>query len=371
MTATGTDAPPGRATRVRRAVGERLGDRRPTARQVAGLVAVLMAAVVMVTLLARTADVADVPNLEAPEGFVIAPPPTTAAPGEAAPALPGVAGTTTTITPPNVGTARIDGIVIGPAGPVAGAVVRVERFIAEATQVVDAVAGPDGRYELEGIGGGRYRVRAFRAPAFAQATAELLFLADGEDRALDLTLEGFADPRVQLVAAPNPPFVDQPVNVVVLVSDRVVADDGTVRTGPLPGVTVTIQASGPFTALGPTSGTTDGRGQVAFAFECTAPGSTLLTANAIVALTAPGGGRPPTTNSPGPRPTLPGEGPSVPGAPVTPTRGVSATLNVPTCLVAPPPPSVTTPVPVPPGGDAGGGGTTPSTNPRPSPTLPG
>lgn len=369
MTATGTDTQAGRATRVRRAVGERLGDRRPTSRQVVGLVAVAVAAIVMVVLLARTADVADVPNLEAPEGFVIAPPPTTAAPGETAPTLPGVAGTTTTITPPNEGNARIDGIVVGPAGPVGGAVVRVERFLPEATQVVDAIAGPDGRYELEGIGGGRYRVRAFRAPAFAQATAELLFLADGEDRALDLTLEGFADPRVRLVAAPNPPFVGQPVNVVVLVSDRVVDDDGTVRTGPLSGVTVTLQASGPFTSLGPTSGTTDRSGQVAFGFECTAPGSTLLIATAVVAPTTPGGGRPPPPTVPaGPRPTLPGDS-TAPGAPVTPGRGVSATLNVPTCVVAPPPPVAPAPIPVPPGGD--GGDTTPSTTPRPVPTLPG
>lgn len=361
-------APPARAVRARRAVIERLGDRRPTPRQFAGILAVVVAGIVMVVLLARTADVADVPDLEAPEGFVIAPPPTTAPPGETAPPLPAVAGTTTTITPPNVGNARIDGIVVGPAGPVGGAVVRIERFLPEATQVVDAVAGPDGRYELAGIGGGRYRVRAFKAPAFAQATAELLFLADDEDRSLDLTLEGFADPRIRLVAAPNPPFVGQPVNVVVLVSDRVVADDGTVRTGPLPGVTVTIQASGPFTALSPTSGTTDGRGQVAFAFECTAPGTTLLTANAIVAVTPPGGGRPPppTTIPVGPRPTLPGE---APGGSSAPTRGVSATLNVAACVVAPPPPSTTTPLPVPPGDD-GAGGTTPSTNPRPAPTLP-
>lgn len=364
----GVEAPPDRAVRARRAVVERLGDRRPTPRQFAGILAVVVAAIVMVVLLARTADVADVPDLEAPEGFVIAPAPTTAPPGEALPALPGVAGTTTTTTPPNVGNARIDGIVRGPAGPVGGAVVRVERFLPEATQVVDAVAGSDGRYELEGIGGGRYRVRAFRAPAFAQATAELLFLADGEDRSLDLTLEGFADPRVRLVAAPNPPFVGQPVNVAVLVSDRVVADNGTVRTAPLSGVTVTLQASGPFTALGPQSGTTNGNGQVTFAFQCTGPGSTLLTANAIVALTTPGGGRPPPTTVPaGPRPTLPGE---LPGGSPTPTRGVSATLNVASCVVAPPPPSTTTPLPVPPGGDDGTGGTTPSTNPRPIPTLP-
>jgi hypothetical protein len=169
-------------------------------------------------------------------------------------------------------------------------------------QVLDVVTGPDGRYDAPGIGGGRYRVRAFLAPTMAMAEGEVLFLADGEERSLDLRVDVYSEPEIAIAVAPDPPLLDEPVNLAVAVSGRLVDQDGVVRTQPLAGATVQVTVLGGWSALTPSVATTGGDGQAQFRALC---GSTAPT-QVQVSLRVPG---------------------AVPG-----TAPTTATFDVPTCV---------------------------------------
>jgi hypothetical protein len=157
--------------------------------------------------------------------------------------LPGVGGQTTT-TVVETGRARLVGTVSGPDGPLPGATVRVQRLIGDQARQHDVVTDANGRWELRDVPGGRYRVRAFQAPAYAQTTAEVRFLADAQEHVWDLRLDDQREVLVRADAAPDPPRLDADVNVVVVVAQRTVGADGIVRAVPLGGAFVELTGLG-------------------------------------------------------------------------------------------------------------------------------
>jgi len=161
--------------------------------------------------------------------------------------LPGVGGATTT-TIDEKGTARLTGTVSGPSGFLAGATVRIDRLVAGREVRHDVLSGPDGRWELRDVPGGRYRVRAFLAPVYAQTKAEVKFLTDGDEHTFDLKVDDQRGAVVRADVAPDQPLVDGAVNLVVLVAQRVVGDDGVVRSSPLAGTFVELTGLGRWTA---------------------------------------------------------------------------------------------------------------------------
>jgi hypothetical protein len=242
--------------------------------------------VVFVSFLVRGWSSADVPNLHAPPGSASAPPETTptTGPNLAAVQLAAVDGTTTRPAAPTSGTAHLSGSVNAPEGFVPGATVRAERVLDTGDlQRFDAVAGPDGHWDLPNIPGGRYRVRAFLAPQLAQTEAELFFLADGEQRTVDLTVERFDSSSIAVGVAPDPPVAGQPVNVVVQVAVRTVDADGVVHATPTPGIIVSIASPGSWTLRSPAQSNTGADGQVTFEMVCRSAGPNQLQ---IVARTA-------------------------------------------------------------------------------------
>jgi carboxypeptidase family protein len=173
--------------------------------------------------------------------------------------LPGVGGETTT-TIEEKGTARLVGSVTGPSGPLAGATVRVDRLVAGRVVRHDVLTGPDGRWELRDVPGGRYRVRAFLAPTYAQAGAEIRFLADGEEHSFDLTVEEHRGVVVRADVAPDQPLRGAPVNLAVLVLERTVSPDGIVSSTPVGSSFVELTGLGRWVArddTGQTDGSTD------------------------------------------------------------------------------------------------------------------
>ena len=211
------------------------------------------------------------------------PPPTTvpASSGVAVPDLPsGLLGpvdgsTTSTSVVIAPGTSTLQGTVTGPGGGVPAAIVDVER-VTDSGRVGDFETSTraDGSWSAPDILGGRYRVRAWRAPDLAATQAVTLFLAGGETRQLQIQLQQFGGYQVSSALAPNPPVVDQPANLVVQVTAATVGQaDGVVRAQPVSGATVQLQGSSEWVVESVNPGLTGTSGEVGWQLTCTQAGS--------------------------------------------------------------------------------------------------
>lgn len=252
----------------------------PTRKQRVQAIPVVVVLVVLLVLVGRNYDTVEFPTYDAPEGFVPRPPPTTVAPGAELPALvASVGGTTIQAIPPNVGTAALGGTVQGPLGPVPGAIVRVERLILGESQVLEVATDAVGGWLVNGVGGGRYRVRAFLPPTLASRSAEVFLLPAGESRRLDLVVEEFVEPSVALASAPAPAFLDELVNVAIRVTGRFVDGDGFVGTQGLAGAIVEVTSSSSWVRTSASGAlTTGGDGQAVVTFTCRQVGQAQITA---------------------------------------------------------------------------------------------
>lgn len=267
-------------------------------------------AVVLAALLAAAACTDDGDDQPAPPTEPTTPTTVVDRSGIALARVPGE--TTTTIV--ERGTAVITGGVRGPGGLIPGATVRIERLVGRREIRTDVVTGPDGRYVLGGVPGGRYRLRAFMAPSLVQLEPDIQFLADGEEHVVDLQVEQQGGLVVRADVAPEPPSVDEPVNLVALVATRTVSADGVVTTAPVVGVTVELTGLGRWalraqrpppstTTTRPLAGSTtttttagrattatartDSSGLARFELVCTAPGAPGLALQVPVAPVAP------------------------------------------------------------------------------------
>ncbi|MGH9186035.1 MAG: carboxypeptidase-like regulatory domain-containing protein [Acidimicrobiales bacterium] len=228
--------------------------------------------VLVLFALVQGGDGPNIPHYELPEGATV-PPPTTAPVTPAPPGpLPAVAGTTTIPPVPTVGSAVLRGTVFGPQGPVPGATVRIDRFDRDRRTTTDMVTQPDGTWALAGIPGGRYRVRAFQSPTLAQIEPEIFFLTAAEDKVLNLDVNDFGGPQLQVAVAPDPPQLDQLLTLTVQLESRSVSGDGVVRADPLVGWTVNVVSAGTWTVRQPAVSATDGAGRASFLLECDAAG---------------------------------------------------------------------------------------------------
>lgn len=180
-------------------------------------------------------------------------------------ALPAVRGETTT-TLQETGRASVRGVVLGPDGNVPQAIVRVERLVGDAVQVREVRAGADGTFAVEGLPGGRMRVRAFLPPTLTMAGAEVLFLRDRDTRDVRLAVTAHTGPDVRASTAPSAPVVGDLVNLLVWVAERVVDEEGVARTVPRPGVPVQVDANGWVFVQGRPA--TDGDGVALYTFRC-------------------------------------------------------------------------------------------------------
>ena len=187
--------------------------------------------------------------------------------------LPKVAGRRRTTVAVRPGRAALTGVVTGPEGPVPGAVVQAERLVGDASAAVEVTTGADGRWAMAAIKGGRYRVRAWRAPDLALLRPEILFLPATGKRDLALPLDRHGGTGVTWAVAPNPPVVGEPANLAVRVTRGVVDDRGVVRTVPVSAVPVTLAGAGQWALQSANPSLTDGTGSARWDLRCAAPGN--------------------------------------------------------------------------------------------------
>lgn len=171
------------------------------------------------------------------------------------------------------GGATLVGAVTGPDGPLGGAVIHAERLVGDASASTESVSGPDGRWAIPAIKGGRYRVRAWRPPDHALLEPAIFFLAGNETKELVLSLERLGGLIAVAAIAPNPPVVNQPANIAVRLAQRTVDERGFVQAAPLPGVQVELSGAGHWLVRSPNPVVTDLAGVARWQLVCTAPGN--------------------------------------------------------------------------------------------------
>ena len=194
--------------------------------------------------------------------------------------LKGVSGKTTSTTVVfGPGKANLTGTVIGDEGLVGGASVIIDRIVdgASASQVV--FTAPDGTWALPAILGGRYRIRAWRQPDLAQTSPAAVFLGATETKTVELKVRTVGGLSVSSSMAPKQPPIDSDVNVVVLVAQKTVDENGVVRGEPLPGTRVDLVGSGAWRVVSANPVFTDEKGQAKWTVRCRTPGRQPLAVN--------------------------------------------------------------------------------------------
>jgi hypothetical protein len=185
-----------------------------------------------------------------------------------------VSGHPTTTSPG----ARSDGAFVGTvragSSPVGGATVRFERFVGEDVERRDVVADGAGRFELRGVPGGRYRIRAFRPPSHAQLEPVIGFYEGRGEHQVDLDVAFHGRVDVRAAIAPVTPVEGDRVNLAVGIGVEAVDGDGVVHTRPAADVRVELGGLGRWRVEGggSTVAATDGGGSVLFPLECVVAG---------------------------------------------------------------------------------------------------
>lgn len=188
--------------------------------------------------------------------------------------------TTTTMVALGPGPMTIVGKVEGPDGFIGGAIVELERLVGDGSASTRVPTAPDGTWNVEKVLGGRYRVRAWRVPDLVSTTA-VVFVETTGQRAIELRVAPVGGVRVDTAVAPDPPVVDEQVNVKVRVAERTVDGEGIVRDTPIAGVSVTLGGSGDWQVDSPNPSSTGGDGSATFRLTCESDGPQPLFATLV------------------------------------------------------------------------------------------
>ena len=181
-------------------------------------------------------------------------------------------GTTSTTVPIGPGKATLNGTVSGPDGVEPNAVVHIERLVGAAVGAMDIPTNPDGTWSLPNVLGGRYRVRAWRAPDMAIVQPAVFFLGGTESKSVTLPLSRYDGRSVAASIAPRPAVINQPANLVVRLVVQSVDEHGVVRGTPVAGATMQLSGSGDWRVRSENPALTDFNGQASFQVVCQTTG---------------------------------------------------------------------------------------------------
>lgn len=252
--------------------------RLPQVRHPARLVAVVAGVVLVIAVFGSTCSAPERATLPPPGPTATTQPAeTTTSVDHSRTVLQAVAGQTTT-TLAEFGDAILSGDVTGPSGPVPGAIVRIERLVGDAVQVREVRTRDDGTWVLEGLPGGRMRVRAFAPPTLTMLEPEVFFLTESQPRELRLVVREHQGILVLSDVSPAAPTVGDTVSLAVRVVEKVVGDDGVAGTRPLAGQPVQVRSAGWELVDAPSA--TDSDGVAVFTYRCEQTAT--VTATAVV-----------------------------------------------------------------------------------------
>ena len=178
------------------------------------------------------------------------------------------------------GKATISGTVTGPGGAVAGATVRIERWVGSDSGAIMVGTDGGGHYVAAGVLGGHYKVRAWLQPSLTTFTAGTGFVADSGKLSVDLPLTQYNAYTVQVAATSGAATVGQPFTVEALVTQQTVDPNGVVQDAPVPTDQVQLSSDPSVTIAGANPGTTGADGLVSWTLTCQTAGGFTASATA-------------------------------------------------------------------------------------------
>jgi hypothetical protein len=103
--------------------------------------------------------------------------------------------------------------------------------------------------------------------------AVTIFLAQGEQRQVQMTVQQYSGMVISSSMAPNPPLIGQPSDLVVLVTNTSVDGNGIVRSVPVAGAEVELAGSDAWQVATENPTTTGTDGEARWELTCEATGS--------------------------------------------------------------------------------------------------
>jgi hypothetical protein len=177
------------------------------------------------------------------------------------------------------GQATVDGTVNGPSGPVAGATVRIERWVGSASGAIMVSTDGAGHFQAGGLLGGHYKVRAWLQPSLSTFDAATGFVANNGHLTVTVTMQQHNSFTVQVAATTGVATVGQAFTVEALVTQEQVNADGIVVDGPVNGEQVSLSSDPSVKITGANPGSTGADGLASWTVTCTKAGSFNATAS--------------------------------------------------------------------------------------------
>ncbi len=236
---------------------------------------VLLAVVAFVAAACTSSDPSAAPATTSPE-TTVSPTSTSVRPTTTSTTLRPTT-TVTTLLQMGPGDASIGGTVVGPAGPVDGATVHIERLVGKLTASTELTTAGGGSWNMPALLGGSYRVRAFKAPDLGQSPVETFFLAANERKIVDLRLPAVGGERIAATVNPNPPRVGQPASVTIQIGVGRVDAAGKSSITPRPGLVMALAGGPGIVVESAPQVTTDANGSAAWNIRCSAEGANTVT----------------------------------------------------------------------------------------------
>jgi hypothetical protein len=179
------------------------------------------------------------------------------------------------------GKASVEGTVTGPGGAVAGATVRIERWVGSASGAISVATDGNGHYGATGLLGGHYKVRAWQQPSLSTFTAGTGFVADGGHLNVNIPLTQYNAYSVQVAASAGAADVGQAFSLEALVTQQTVDPNGVVQQAGVPSVSVQLSTDPSVAVVGANPGITGSNGLATWTLTCQSPGT--FTANVTTA----------------------------------------------------------------------------------------
>ena len=185
--------------------------------------------------------------------------------------------------PPGRGEASMAGRVVDGNGvPVPNAIVRATYYgVPDKPEVIEALAGPDGRYRFDQVFGGRWRIRAWLVPTMATLEVPSFFLGAREQKVLDLKVRAVPDVAVTVNFAPDTPLMYSPVQLAVLVVTQTVDPEGRVSRSVAAGTPISLTLSSEWALQSENGQATDASGTARWTLVCLAEAPQPVTAVAM------------------------------------------------------------------------------------------